>query len=43
MWEETGEMLSDNFIFGSGINGYQEVMNKFHKNNIFKLILILIQ
>jgi len=39
MWEETQEMLDDNFVFGSGINGYQEVMKKYHKNNYFDMFL----
>ncbi|NCC70285.1 O-antigen ligase domain-containing protein [bacterium] len=39
IWEETGEMLNDNFIFGSGINGYQEVMKKYHMNNYFDIFL----
>ncbi|MCF7906329.1 O-antigen ligase family protein [Patescibacteria group bacterium] len=39
MWEETNEMLRDNFIFGSGINGYQEIMQKYHKNNYFDIFL----
>jgi len=39
MWEETSEMLNDNFIFGSGINGYQEVMQKYHINNYFDIFL----
>jgi O-antigen ligase len=39
MWEETQEMLDDNFVFGSGINGYQEVMKKYHKNNYFDIFL----
>ncbi len=39
MWEETVEMLNDNFIFGSGIIGYQEVMKNYHKNNYFDIFL----
>jgi O-antigen ligase len=39
IWEETQEMLDENFVFGSGINGYQEKMEKYHKNNYFDIFL----
>ncbi|MCF7795506.1 O-antigen ligase family protein [Patescibacteria group bacterium] len=39
MWEETKEMLNDNFIFGSGINGYQKIMEKYHENDYFEIYL----
>ena len=30
-WQETGLMLQDNFVWGSGINGYQVAMEKYHQ------------
>jgi len=38
-WQETWSMLKDNFMFGSGINGYQEKMLAYHQNEWLEIYL----
>lgn len=38
-WRETGLMLQDDFVFGSGINGYQLAMKKYHQLDWIEIYL----
>jgi O-antigen ligase len=34
-WQETNEMLKDNFLWGAGLNNYQEKILPYHQEGIF--------
>ena len=39
MWEETSNMLRNNFIFGGGLDNFKEALKPYHKKTFFELYL----
>ena len=38
-WQETRAMLKDNFIFGAGLDGYQQAMRPYHQTSWLEIYL----
>lgn len=38
-WQETGDLLSDNFVLGAGLAGYQKALVKYHQTSWLEIYL----